>query len=167
MCLGAYSPSIAKQLNINLPIYPLKGYSISFDIRNPEEAPKCSITDVTSKVVFSRLGNRLRVAGTAEFAGYNEEVTDHRIKMMQDLVRENFPMLGDVAEVTPYACLRPSTPDGVPILGKCRYDNMLLNTGHGTLGWTQTFSSAQIITDIVNKETPRLPLQWYSMERFS
>lgn len=166
MCLGAYSPLISKQLNLKLPIYPLKGYSITLPIKNPEEAPKTSITDVTSKVVFTNLGGRLRVAGTAEFAGYNEDITDYRIKMMQELVKENFPMYGDVSEVVPYACLRPSTPDGVPILGKCKVDNLLLNTGHGTLGWTQTFASAKIISDMVNGDKPELPLEWYSIERF-
>lgn len=167
LCFGAYSKHLENQLKLKLPLYPLKGYSITVDIENPEDAPRNSITDTYSKTVFSRVGNRLRAAGTAEFAGFNEDVSKHRIKMMKDLVSSNFPNIDiDENNISSYACLRPSTPDGVPVLGECKYNNMLLNTGHGTLGWTQTFASAQMISDIVEEKETELPLEWYSIDRF-
>jgi D-amino-acid dehydrogenase len=168
LALGAYSVNLFKNSKLKLPIYPLKGYSITVDLEDEKTAPQNSITDAYAKVVFSKLGDKLRVAGTAEFAGFNHEITQKRIQMMKDLTKQNFPELkGNIENATPYACLRPSSPDSVPILGKCIYDNLILNTGHGTLGWTQTFASAKIIDDLINRIQPELPLEWYNIERFS
>jgi D-amino-acid dehydrogenase len=166
LSLGAYSPILSKTAGFYLPIYPLKGYSITIDINDENSAPKNSITDAYEKVVYSRVGNQLRVAGTAEFAGYNNEITKTRIDMMKNATRRIFPMCGDIDNASEWACLRPSAPDGVPILGNSPLKNLYLNTGHGTLGWTQTFSSAKLVTDVIQKRKTDLNLEWFKWDRF-
>ncbi|MDX1949102.1 MAG: D-amino acid dehydrogenase [Rickettsiales bacterium] len=149
LCLGAYSPIFAKKIGLNLPIYPIKGYSITADILQSEKAPINSITNYFEKIVFSRLGNKLRVAGTAEFAGYNHDIFEPRIDMLKNSLSRHFPDACNLENITKWACLRPSTPNSLPMIGKTKIENLYLNTGHGTLGWTQNFASAQMIYDIV------------------
>jgi len=167
MSLGAYSPIFLKQVGINVPIYPLKGYSISIPLKNPDAAPKICITDQANKVVYSRLGNTLRVAGTAEFAGYDHTIRNERINTLKRMTRGLFPDSGDIINAEPWACLRPSTPDSLPILGKSPLSNLFLNTGQGTLGWTLSCGSAKIIGDIIEQKEPDIDLTGLTMERFS
>ncbi len=165
---GVYSPKMSKELGFNLPIHPIKGYSITIDIDNDEIASQNSITDYHEKIVYSNLGgNKMRVAGTAEFAGYNTDITDKRINMMKKSTKKIFPKLKNIDNASEWACLRPSTPDGPPIIGKVNsIDNLVLNTGHGTLGWTQTFASAKIVTDLIDGIKPKLDPEWYSINRY-
>lgn len=166
MSLGAYSPVFLRKIGIDVPIYPMKGYSISVPMEGYDGAPNVSITDQKDKIVYSRLGNVFRVAGTAEFAGYDHSVNPYRIQLLKEAVRKNFPDAGDIDNATEWACLRPSTPDGPPILGRCRYENLILNTGHGTLGWTQSAGSARIVADIIEGKTPEIAMDGLTVDRF-
>lgn len=152
LAAGAYAPILAKPLGLKLPIYPMKGYSITVEAN--AYAPHISLTDGSHKIVYSRLGNRVRVAGTAEFAGYNTDILESRIKPIMRAAQRMMPKVDWNNNLTKWACLRPSTPDGPPILGGTPIDNLYLNTGHGTLGWTQAAGSAFLVADsIEGKET--------------
>ena len=166
MALGAYSPVFLRPIGINVPIYPMKGYSISINTKGYDGAPELSLTDQAHKLVFSRLGDILRVAGTAEFAGYNHDVNPVRIEMMKQVVRDKFPNCGDIENAAEWACLRPSTPEGCPTLGKIKYDNLVLNTGHGTLGWTQGAGSAKIVADIIEGKEPEIDMKGLNAKRY-
>ncbi len=167
LCLGSFSALLLKKHGINLPIYPAKGYSITLPLSNPEKAPTVSLTDDEYKLVFSRLGNRLRVAGTAELGGYGTEINDLRAKFILDKVLEIFPECGSRENVDFWAGLRPKTPDSVPIIGKSPIESLYLNTGHGTLGWTMSCGSAQILSDLVSKKATKINLEGLSLDRFS
>lgn len=180
LCLGAYSAIFARKIGIKIPIYPLKGYSITVNSEKSEHKlvknvdveelyVKNSITDLSEKIVYSRIGNQLRVAGTAEFNGHNHEITQKRIDMLRNSTKRIFPMLKEdsIDNSESWSCLRPSTPDGCPIIGKShKYSNLFYNTGHGTLGWTQTFASAKILDDIINEQKPSINISGYSPQRY-
>lgn len=146
---GSYSPQLLRPVGIRLPIYPMKGYSISVPINGNPNAPTISITDQGSKIVYSRLGNILRSAGTAEFAGYNTDVTQKRIDHMQSEMQRLFGECGEFTNMTAWACLRPQTPGGIPYIGKSAIENLYLNTGHGTLGWTLGPGSSERLSNIL------------------
>ena len=160
MSMGAYSSVYLRKVGISVPIYPMKGYSISVPVEESTEGevPMVSITDQKDKIVYSHLGNVLRAAGTAEFAGYNHDILPYRTNMLKEAVKRNFPNSGDVNIASEWACLRPSTPNSIPILGKTPYDNLVMNTGHGTLGWTQAAASAKIVSDIIEDNKPAIDL---------
>lgn len=162
MCLGAPSAVYLRQLGLHVPIYPMKGYSISFP--SNEHVPTVSITDTASKQVFSRLGEWMRVAGTAEFAGYNYDVRKVRIDPLLRGAKELFPK-ADFSTVKEWACLRPSTPDGPPIIGKTPLANFWMNTGHGTLGWTQAAGSARLLADVMDGKPTEIPLSGLDINR--
>jgi D-amino-acid dehydrogenase len=166
LAAGAYSPVLSKTVGLKLPIYPLKGYSITVPIEDESRAPKISITDSSERVVYSRVGNNLRVAGTAEIAGYSHKITKRRIKMLRDSTERNFTGVGDIYNSERWSCLRSCTPDGAPILGKTKFDNLILNTGQGSLGWTQNFASAQIVTDIIEGKTPEIDITNLTHDRY-
>jgi D-amino-acid dehydrogenase len=150
VCMGAASPLLFNKIGVKMPIYPMKGYSISIDIKNSDKAPTLGITDQSNKIVFSRLGNIMRVAGTAEFAGYNDSIKKSRIDTLKRMTKESFPDAGDIDHANEWACLRPSTPDGCPLIGGTKYGNLFLNTGHGTLGWTLSCGSAKLIAHVID-----------------
>jgi D-amino-acid dehydrogenase len=162
--LGSYSPVYLKPLRIRVPIYPMKGYSVTFAANH--YTPSLSLTDGEHKIVYSRLGDRLRVAGTAEFAGYNSQVRPERIAPIVRAVRHLLPKCEFDAPLTEWACLRPSTPDGPPIIGKTHYPNLYLNTGHGTLGWTQAAGSATLIADILENRPTEISLDGLTLDRY-
>lgn len=166
MALGADSALWLKTLDIPVPIYPVKGYSISVPIENDEAAPRLGITDQALKIVYSRLGNRLRVAGTAELNGYNYDVRDDRIAPLVRATQIFFPHCGNLAEITRWACLRPYVPDGMPVLGHTPYRNLVLNTGHGSLGWTLAAGSAYIVADMIEGKAPGIDLAGLTIDRF-
>jgi D-amino-acid dehydrogenase len=163
MCLGSHSPKLLNPLGIRLPIYPMKGYSMTLPAW--DGAPELSVTDDEKKVVFSRIGDRVRAAGTAEFAGYDESVRDERIEQMLGSMRELFPdaPTGDREE---WACLRPQTPDGPPMVGRTPLTNLFLNTGHGTLGWTQGAGSAYLLADVMEGKPPEISMHGLDMSRY-
>jgi D-amino-acid dehydrogenase len=166
VCLGATSSVLLKKIGVPVPIYPMKGYSISINITNMDKTPEIGITDQSNKIVFSRLGNILRVAGTAEFAGYDDSITKSRIDTLKKMAKESFPEGGDIDNALPWACLRPSTPDGSPIIGETKYKNLFLNTGHGTLGWTLSCGSAKAAADIIEGKKPEISLEGLTLERY-
>jgi len=169
LALGCNSQHLAKAMGLKLHIYPAKGYSVSLPIIHPDsdEAPHTSLTDDRYKLVFSRLGDTLRVAGTAEFSGYNTELNQSRTKLILDTTLKLFPRSGVPEQAKFWAGLRPATPDGIPLLGRGKHENLLLNTGHGTLGWTMAAGSARIIADLANRATPDIDMDGLGWERFT
>lgn len=154
VCLGSFTPQLMRPLGIHCLIYPTKGYSATFPILDPDAAPKVSLTDSKHKVVFSRLGNELRMAGTAELSGYSRTLSPVRCQAMTDQAKELFPDILDFDNVRYWSGLRPSTPSNVPIIGRSRIPNLYLNTGHGTLGWTMGAGSGRALADIVSGIKP-------------
>lgn len=156
VALGSYSPLVTRPIGIDLAIYPAKGYSASIDVADPARAPTVSLTDDEAKLVFSRLGNRLRVAGTAELSGYSTELNAVRCAAIVRRAAEFFPGAGHYDRAVFWAGLRPSTPSNVPLIGRTRYPNLYLNTGHGTLGWTQACGSGRALADILSGRQPEV-----------
>jgi len=156
MSLGSYSPLLLKPLGIRIPVYPLKGYSITLAL-GPQEAaaaPSVSLTDEAHKIVISRLGSRLRAAGTAELAGYDTTINEVRCAAIVRRVRQLFPRLAAAPAVDNWAGLRPATPGNVPLIGRSALGNLFLNTGHGTLGWTLACGSGRALADLVSGRRP-------------
>ncbi|MGE5471730.1 MAG: D-amino acid dehydrogenase [Bacteroidota bacterium] len=150
VALGSYSPLLLKPLGIAPPVYPAKGYSATLKLVEGTLAPNVSLTDDERKIVFSRLGDRLRVAGTAEFSGYNLELNAVRCQALVERTRQLFPQLEMVGEPEYWTGLRPATPSNLPYIGRTRYENLWLNTGHGTLGWTLSCGSAAALADLIS-----------------
>lgn len=155
VALGSFTPQLMRPLGVRCLIYPTKGYSASFPILKPEAAPVVSLTDSKHKVVFSRLGDTLRMAGTAELSGYSRTLNPLRCQAMTDLAQELFDGVLDFDRVKYWSGLRPSTPSNVPMIGRTRIPNLYLNTGHGTLGWTMGPGSGKAIADVVTGKTPQ------------
>jgi len=162
---GSYSAVLLRDIGIDVPIYPMKGYSISINAN--EFCPDMSLTDGTHKIVYSRLGSTLRVAGTAEFAGYDHSINEKRIIPIVKAASALFPKADWKQEIRSWACLRPQTPDGPPIIGKTRYLNLFLNTGHGTLGWTQAAGSAHLLSDMIDGKPPGIIMAGLTKERYN
>ena len=156
LACGSYSPLLARSLGLRLPIYPAKGYSATLTLAAGALAPTVSITDDERKLVFSRLGNRLRIAGTAEFNGYNLDLNPARSAALLSRTHELFPDLRSVGEPQLWCGLRPATPSNVPMIGRLRYDNLWLNSGHGTLGWTMACGSGAALADLIDGRAPPL-----------
>ncbi len=152
--LGSYTPHFMLPLGIPCNVYPAKGYSASFDIVDVAAAPMVSLTDSAHKVVYSRLGNQLRMAGTAELSGYSRALNTIRCDNMVNLARELFPTALDFDNVRFWSGLRPATPSNVPLIGKTRIQNLYLNTGHGTLGWTMGVGSGRALADLISGRQP-------------
>jgi D-amino-acid dehydrogenase len=150
VALGSYSPLLLAPLGIHIPVYPLKGYSITL---RTQEGPTVSLTDEAAKIVISRLGDRLRAAGTAELTGYDTSINARRCDAILRRIRTLFPRIAP-GEVTTWAGLRPATPSNVPVIGRTRLANLFLNTGHGTLGWTLACGSGRALADIVSGRRP-------------
>ena len=165
MAMGSYSPLLLRPLGIDVPIYPMKGYSITLPAN--DACPQLSLTDGTYKIVYSRLGDRLRIAGTAEFAGHNHSIREKRITPIIRAARSLIPGANWDGPIERWACLRPSTPDGPPIIGKTPYFNLFLNTGHGTLGWTQAAGSAHLLADIMQNKPPEIITAGLTLDRYT
>jgi D-amino-acid dehydrogenase len=156
MALGSYSPLLLRPIGVSIPVYPLKGYSITIALAAGDVAPRMSLSDGAHKLVMSRLGERLRVAGTAELTGYNTAINEARCRAIVRRTFELFPKAGRPENAQFWAGLRPATPGGVPCIGRTGYPNLYLNTGHGTLGWTMACGSGAAIADIVSGRKPAL-----------
>ncbi len=165
MCLGAYSPQWARLLGQTLRIYPAKGYSVTLPVINEAASFKVSLTDDEYKLVFSRLGNRLRIAGTAELGGYNTDLNLVRCEAIVRRVRQLFPEMTDGKNAQYWTGLRPATPSNVPYIGASTTSKLFLNTGHGTLGWTHACGSGAAIADIVSGRVPEVDFAFTGLSR--
>lgn len=164
---GSYTPLLLERLRIRLPVYPAKGYSVTIPLAGgAHAAPMVSLIDDEFKMVYSRLGDRLRAAGTAEFAGYDDSVSEPRARFLLEKAMTLFPRCGDSADAVFWAGLRPSTPDGVPVIGPTRLANLFLNTGHGTLGWTMACGSGRVVADLVAGIEPEVNVAGLAFDRF-
>lgn len=162
VALASYSPLLCAPLGIRIPVYPLKGYSVTISLAPEQEAaaPSVSLTDEAHKIVISRLGNRLRGAGTAELSDYDTHVNAVRCEAILRRIERLFPRLAPTGEVEQWAGLRPATPNNVPLIGATRLRNLYLNTGHGTLGWTLACGSARALADIVSGRRPEIDFKF-------
>ena len=149
LSLGSYSPFVARKIGINLPIYPVKGYSLTLPVGPQHEAPNLGGVDEENLVAFTRMGDRLRLTATAEFSGYDTTHEPSDFAAMLAAARDMFPNGGDYSRPTYWAGLRPMTPEGTPIFGYGRYDNLFMNTGHGHMGWTMSCGAGQIAADLI------------------
>jgi len=156
LALGSYSPLHARPLGVPLMIYPAKGYSVTMPVKDPRAAWSVSLTDDEHKLVYSRLGDRLRIAGTAELTGYNLDINSVRCESIVKRVMELFPDAGVPGKAEFWTGLRPSTPSNIPYIGRTKLPNLFLNTGHGTLGWTHACGSGRALADLMSGRRPEV-----------
>ena len=166
MALGSFSPLLLRPLGIDIPVYPIKGYSITVPVAEDARAPQSTVMDETYKVAITRLGDRIRVGGTAEVGSYRIKLSVARRATLDRSLNDLFPRGGKPGEVVFWSGLRPMTPDGPPIIGTTKYANLYLNTGHGTLGWTMACGAARVVADLLLKRKPEIPVDGLSLERY-
>lgn len=150
LALGSHSAAMLRPLGLKLPVYPVKGYSITVPIVDAALSPESTLMDESYKIAITRLGHRIRVGGMAEISGYNNALPERRRATLVHSLTDLFPGAGDIDAASYWSGLRPMTPDGTPVIGKTPYDNLFLNTGHGTLGWTMACGSGRLIADLVS-----------------
>ncbi|MEK7346623.1 MAG: D-amino acid dehydrogenase [Pseudomonadota bacterium] len=166
LALGSYSTHMLKPLGLDIPVYPVKGFSITVPIVDSSMAPESTIMDETHKVAVTRLGDRIRVGGTAQLSGYDLALDAGPRRTLEFVVNDLFPKGGDVAKAEFWTGLRPMTPDGTPILGETRYRNLHLSTGHGTLGWTMAAGTGRVMADLLAGNKPQIDMQGLTMARY-
>ena len=165
--LGSFTPRLLAPLGIRLPVYPVKGYSLTIPLTDPDRAPLSTVNDETYKVAITRLGERIRVGGTAELTGYDTRLRAERRETLELSFTELFGG-GDLSRATFWTGLRPNTPDGTPVVGNSgRYSNLWLNTGHGTLGWTMACGSGRLIADLIAGKRPNIEYEDLSIARYA
>jgi D-amino-acid dehydrogenase len=147
---GSWSAGLVRPLGLKLPVYPVKGYSITAPVAEPERAPESTLLDETYKIAITRLGDRIRVGGMAEVSGYRATLEPRRQRTLEYSLETLFPGAGDVSKATFWAGLRPMTPDGTPVIGATGVPGLFLNTGHGTLGWTMACGSGRVMADLLS-----------------
>jgi D-amino-acid dehydrogenase len=167
VALGSHSPLLLEPIGVRIPVYPVKGYSITVPIRAADGAPESTVMDETHKVAVTRLGNRIRVGGTAELAGYSLRLHAARKDTLVHVVSDLFPEGGDVARAEFWCGLRPMTPDGTPLVGATPVGNLFLATGHGTLGWTMAAGTARVIADVVSGRSAGIDLDGLTIARYA
>ena len=166
VALGSHSPALVKPLGIRIPVYPVKGYSITVPITDASGAPESTVMDETHKVAVTRLGDRIRVGGTAELAGYTLKLHEARRATLEHVVTDLFPDGGDVARAVFWCGLRPMTPDGTPVVGATRLPNLYLATGHGTLGWTMAAGTGRVMAVVISGRKAEIDLDGLTIERY-
>ena len=168
LALGSYSPLLLRPLGLKLPVYPVKGYSLTVPIADESvgRAPESTVMDETHKVAVTRLGSRIRAGGTAELSGYSPALHDSRRRTLEHVVTDLFPAGGDVSQASFWSGLRPMTPDGTPVLGPTPLANLWLSTGHGTLGWTMATGSGQLLADWMGGRQPRIDTEGLTIARY-
>jgi D-amino-acid dehydrogenase len=164
--LGSWSPRVLKPIGIAVPVYPVKGYSITVPIAGANGAPVSTVMDESYKVAITRLGDRIRVGGTAEISGYSSSLDAARRATLEHSLTDMFPHGGDLSKATFWCGLRPMTPDGPPIIGATRYSNLHLNTGHGTLGWTMACGSGRVLADLMSGRKPDIDVSELVVSRY-
>lgn len=166
LALGSHSPKLLAPLGIRIPVYPVKGYSITVPITDAAGAPESTVMDETHKVAVTRLGDRIRVGGTAELAGYTLELHEARRRTLEHVVTDLFPAGGDVARAEFWCGLRPMTPDGTPVVGGTKLPNLYLATGHGTLGWTMAAGTGRLMAELISGRAPPIALDGLTLDRY-
>lgn len=166
MATGSFSHEMLHQLDIEAPVYPLKGYSITTQISNPELSPVSTILDETYKIALTRFDERIRVGGMAEISGFDYSLEQGREETLLMVLQQLFPLASDMSNANFWTGLRPATPDGTPIVGKTKYTNLYPNTGHGTLGWTMSCGSAQLLADLISNQTPKIQADDLDVSRY-
>jgi len=166
VAMGSFSPRLLKAAGISLPVYPVKGYSITMKVADEACAPVSTVMDETYKVAITRLGDRIRVGGTAELAGFSSRLRNPRRYTLEHSVNDLFPGAGNVRDATFWTGLRPMTPDGPPVIGPTTYGNLWLNTGHGTLGWTMACGSGALLADLVSGRRPNIEHEDLALSRY-
>jgi D-amino-acid dehydrogenase len=166
LALGSHTPQLLAPVGLRIPVYPVKGYSITVPITDAACAPESTIMDETHKVAVTRLGDRIRVGGTAELAGYSLNLREARRATLEHVVSDLFPRGGDLRRAEFWCGLRPMTPDGTPIIGATPLANLLLATGHGTLGWTMAAGTGRVIADLVSGRQPEIDVSGLAMARY-
>jgi D-amino-acid dehydrogenase len=167
VALGSYSPILLRPLGLSVPVYPVKGYSITVPITDATAAPVSTVMDETYKVAITRLGNRIRAGGTAEISGYDMSLQPARRATLEHSVGDLFPKGGALEDAKFWCGLRPMTPDGPPIIGKAPVGGLFLNTGHGTLGWTMACGSARVLADLISGRTPDIDTSALGLSRYA
>jgi D-amino-acid dehydrogenase len=167
VAMGSYSPSLLQPLGIRLPVYPVKGYSITVPIVEEARAPVSTILDESYKIAITRLGKRIRVGGMAEIAGFDHRLRPAPRETLQLSLGSLFPGAADMGTGSYWTGFRPMTPDGTPVIGGTIYDNLYLNTGHGTLGWTMACGSAQVIADIISARPTEIEVADLGISRYA
>jgi D-amino-acid dehydrogenase len=166
VALGSFSPRMVAPLGLRLPVYPVKGYSITVPITDEPRAPVSTLLDETYKVAITRLGDRIRVGGMAEISGFNRDLPIERRATLEHSVGTLFPGAGDLSKASFWCGLRPMTPDSTPIVGPTAIPNLFLNTGHGTLGWTMACGSGHVIADIISGRAPAIETADLAFSRY-
>ncbi|KGJ13953.1 D-amino acid dehydrogenase [Paracoccus sanguinis] len=166
VALGSHSPALVAPFGIKLPVHPVKGYSLTLPIVDEARAPVSTVMDETYKVAITRLGDRIRVGGLAELAGFDLTLSPRRRATLAKSVGELFGGAGDLERATFWTGLRPMTPDGTPIIGATATGNLWVNTGHGTLGWTMAAGSARVLADLMSGRTPAIRSDDLSVARY-
>ena len=166
VALGSFSPLLVRPHGIRLPVYPVKGYSLTIPITDVSRAPESTVMDETYKIAITRLGDRIRVGGMAEISGYTNDLGEPRRLTLQHSVTDLFPG-GDVSKASFWSGLRPMTPDGTPVIGATKVAGLFLNTGHGTLGWTMSSGSARVIADLVSGKKPEIDATDLAVARYA
>ena len=166
VALGSYSAALVRPLGLHLPVYPVKGYSLTISVTDAAAAPVSTVMDETYKVAITRLGERIRVGGTAELAGYSVTLRPPRRAALERSVGDLFPGGGDVRGASFWTGLRPMTPDGTPIVGPTSVPGLYTNTGHGTLGWTMACGSARLLADLIDGQPTEIEVQDLGLSRY-
>ncbi|OKO81254.1 amino acid dehydrogenase [Bradyrhizobium sp. NAS80.1] len=167
LALGSWSSHLVAPLGISLPVYPVKGYSITVPIKDASGAPESTVMDESYKVAITRLGSRIRVGGTAEISGFSTKLYDARRATLDHFLTDLFPRGGDLSRATFWSGLRPMTPDGPPVIGPTQYANLHLNTGHGTLGWTMSCGSGRVLADMLSGKKPDVDVSALTVDRYA
>ncbi len=166
VCLGSYGAEQLAPLGIEIPVYPLKGYSLTIPIKDPEMSPKSTILDETYKIAITRFDDRIRVGGMAEVMGYDLSLDPRRKETLEFVTKDLYPEGGDMSNVEFWTGLRPATPDGTPILGGTKIKNLFLNIGHGTLGWTMAAGCGRYLSDLMAGDTPEISTEGLDISRY-
>jgi len=167
VALGSYSRELLRQADLNIPVYPVKGYSLTIPIANADASPVSTIMDETYKVAITRFDQRIRVGGMAELAGFDLALNSRRRQTLEMVMNDLFPLGGNIADASFWSGLRPMTPDGTPLIGATRHANLWLNTGHGTLGWTMACGSARILADMISGRSPEIRADDFAIKRYT
>ncbi|RLM26850.1 D-amino acid dehydrogenase small subunit [Brenneria alni] len=166
MACGAYSTGLLRNW-FTIPVYPLKGYSLTIPLTDEDAAPVSTVLDETYKVAITRFDQRIRVGGMAEIVGFDTALNAKRRETLEMVVRDLYPHSGPIEQATFWSGLRPMTPDGTPLVGRSPLKNLYLNTGHGTLGWTMACGAGQLLADIISNKTPDIQVDDLSVFRYA